>query len=327
MSTPIPIHDEPARLGLLVRQHALTAQLLGVDAVPRYRTESTGEAPVGDDALVPVLDRPTPVQARPAPIPPPIASPPPSPSLVPARSQPAEIAPAGGGTTRGEDTPRFSRPAREPGETERAYRARCLDALRARYESDAPHRQFVTAHSTIVFHDGDPCARLAFVGEAPGEEEDKTGIPFVGRAGQLLNKMIVAMGLTRESVYICNVLKTRPPGNATPTTREAQLCEPYLLEQLAIVAPEVIVTLGLPATKILLKTEESMARLRGKWSSLALPGGGTIPVIPTYHPAFLLRAYTDDNRAKVWADLQMALDKLGLKTPRTKLASGQNPQA
>jgi uracil-DNA glycosylase family 4 len=192
-------------------------------------------------------------------------------------------------------------PAIKP--TDRAQSQARLDALRARYEADAPHRQFVTAFNTIVFGDGDPCARLVFVGEAPGEEEDKTGKPFVGRAGQLLNKMIAAMGTTREEVYICNVLKTRPPNNATPSSFEANLCKPYLMEQLAILQPEVIVTLGLPATHTLLECTDSMARLRGKWATLRLANGLAVPVMPTYHPAFLLRSYNAENRGKVWADL------------------------
>jgi DNA polymerase len=158
-----------------------------------------------------------------------------------------------------------------------------------------------------------------FVGEAPGAEEDKTGRPFVGRAGQLLNKMITAMGLAREQVYIANVLKTRPPDNATPTNDEIRLCAPYLYQQIAIIRPEAIVSLGLPATKALLETMDSMSRLRGRWAAFHPPGCEThIPVMPTYHPAFLLRSYTDENRAKVWSDLRQVMDRLGLATDRAK---------
>lgn len=203
-----------------------------------------------------------------------------------------------------------------------------LDALRARYEADAPHQHFVTAHTNIVFGEGDPRARLMFVGEAPGETEDQTGRPFVGRAGQLLEKMIIAMGLTRELVYICNVLKTRPPNNATPTADEARLCAPYLIEQIRIVAPEVIVTLGLPATHLLLENTAPMREMRGVWwsfppgrsregsipvpSAMFDPDLPDIPVMPTYHPAYLLRSYTDENRRKVWSDLKQVMDRLGL---------------
>lgn len=191
-----------------------------------------------------------------------------------------------------------------------------LDALRARYEADAPHNSFVTSFHNIVFGEGDPCPRLVFVGEAPGEEEDLSGRPFVGKAGQLLERMIGAMGLRREEVYICNVLKTRPPNNRTPTTDEVAACKPYLLDQLAILEPEVIVTLGLCATQALLDTDQTMGKLRGRWMQVGDSAGRMIPVMPTYHPAFLLRAPTPDNRAKVWADLQLAMERLGLPLPR-----------
>ncbi len=203
-----------------------------------------------------------------------------------------------------------------------------LDAIRARYEGDAPHEQFSTEHTTVVFGEGDPCARLMFVGEAPGAEEDRLGRPFVGRSGQLLEKMIVAMGLSRDSVYIANVLKVRPPNNATPTVEEARVSSPYLYEQIRTIHPEAIVTLGRPAAQLLLETTEAMGALRGRWHELAIPDRallealppmpeglgepGSIPVMPTYHPAFLLRSYTAENRAKVWSDLQKVMEKLGL---------------
>jgi DNA polymerase len=130
--------------------------------------------------------------------------------------------------------------------------------------------------------------------------------------------MIVAMGLKREQVYIANVLKTRPPDNATPTGEEIRLCAPYLYDQIRIVHPEVIVTLGLPATRAILGTMDSMSRLRGRWTSFTPPGPGAkpIPVMPTYHPAFLLRSYTEENRAKVWSDLKQVMDRLSLTAPK-----------
>jgi DNA polymerase len=188
-----------------------------------------------------------------------------------------------------------------------------LDALRARYEHDAPHAPFISEFTSIVFGDGDPDAALMFVGEAPGADEDREGVPFVGRAGQLLNKMIAAMGLSRDRVYIANVLKVRPPNNATPTPDEIDASRPYLLEQIDIVAPHVIVALGLPAAKCLLGVNDSMASLRARFHPLHTPGGLHIPVMPTYHPAFLLRSYTPENRGKVWSDLQMVMDHLGLQ--------------
>ncbi|USO00420.1 MAG: uracil-DNA glycosylase [Phycisphaeraceae bacterium] len=195
-----------------------------------------------------------------------------------------------------------------------------LEALREQYIADAPHQHFVTDHHSIVFGEGDPCARLMFIGEAPGAEEDRTGRPFVGPAGQLLDKMIAAMGLGREDVYIANVLKTRPPNNATPTTEEARLCAPYLFEQIRIISPEAIVTLGRPASQLLLGTTESMGRLRGHWAQFPPPeplaevaGFDPIPVMPTYHPAYVLRQYTADTRQRVWSDLQQVMELLGLK--------------
>lgn len=222
-------------------------------------------------------------------------------------------------------------PQRDRGD--RAKATKLLEELRAKYEADAPHQHFVTDHHTIVFGEGDPCARLMFIGEAPGAEEDKTGRPFIGKAGQLLDKMIVAMGLRRDEVYICNVLKTRPPGNATPTGREAELCKPYLIDQVRIVNPEAIVTLGLPASKTVLETDATMGSLRGKFAKVAFAaekgilksaqalhaGGIEIPVMPTYHPAYLLRDYTPENRKKVWSDLLQVVKLLGL-TPKAPAA-------
>ena len=168
-----------------------------------------------------------------------------------------------------------------------------------------------------VFGEGDCCAELVFVGEAPGQEEDATGRPFVGRAGELLTKMIRAMGLRREDVFICNVIKCRPPDNRTPAPGEVEACRPYLLRQLEIIRPKVIVTLGNPAAKALLGTRVGITRLRGQWQGLPLIGDNLqgIAVMPTFHPAYLLRQYTKDNRAKVWSDLQKVMDCLGLAPP------------
>lgn len=193
-----------------------------------------------------------------------------------------------------------------------------LDALREQYIKDEPHASFITSFTNIVFGEGDPSADLMFIGEAPGEQEDKTGRPFVGRAGQLLEKMIIAMGLSRSQVYIANVLKTRPPNNATPTREESLLCAPYLCEQIRIINPKIIVTLGLPATHLLLDSTSPMRSMRGSFHRFPAPGThfADLPemeLMPTYHPAYLLRSYTEDNRRKVWSDLQQVMDRLGLK--------------
>jgi uracil-DNA glycosylase family 4 len=156
----------------------------------------------------------------------------------------------------------------------------------------------------LVFGTGNPDARLVFVGEAPGEDEDLQGFPFVGRAGQLLTKIIEnGMKMRRADVYICNVLKCRPPGNRQPTATEMFKCIPYLERQLEIVRPKVICALGLTAAQALLSTDEPMGRLRGTWQSWR-----GIPVMVTYHPAYLLRAPAA--KAKTWADIQQVMAKL-----------------
>ena len=168
-----------------------------------------------------------------------------------------------------------------------------------------------------VFGQGDPSARLVFVGEAPGYEEDKHGKAFVGRAGQLLTKMIIAMGLTREDVFICNVLKCRPPNNRDPAADEVLACSPYLREQLTIIQPEVLVALGAPASKMLPNTTQGIGRLRGRFHEYYFSGttgvGPSIPLMPTYHPAYLLRS--PDQKRKAWDDLLMVMARLGLPQP------------
>ncbi len=148
-----------------------------------------------------------------------------------------------------------------------------------------------------VFSDGSPRARLVFVGEAPGRDEDLQGIPFVGAAGQLLTKMIGAMGLRREDVYICNVLKDRPPGNRTPLPEEIEACRPFLQAQLAIVQPKVICVLGAVAAKALLGPHAAISKVRGTVCDY-----DGIPLVPTFHPAYLLR--NPSAKRLAWADLQ-----------------------
>jgi DNA polymerase len=160
----------------------------------------------------------------------------------------------------------------------------------------------------IVFGVGNPKARLMFVGEAPGEDEDLQGEPFVGRAGQLLTKMIEAMGLRREDVYICNTVKCRPPNNRNPEPDELSTCEPFLKAQLAAVKPDAIVTLGKFAAQALLRDESPVSRLRGHWREYE-----GIPLMPTFHPAYLLRS--PGEKGKVWEDLKQVMKKLGLKAP------------
>jgi len=156
---------------------------------------------------------------------------------------------------------------------------------------------------TIVFGDGDPEARLLFVGEGPGEQEDRRGLPFVGRAGELLTQMIEkGLGISRSSVYICNIVKCRPPNNRTPLPDEVAACRPFLDAQIEAIGPKVIVALGKPAASLLLGQDVAITRVRGTWQQY-----GDIPVMPTLHPAYVLRQYTPENRRNVWEDLKAAL--------------------
>ncbi len=190
-----------------------------------------------------------------------------------------------------------------------------LEALRERHAAECPHCTRATGHINLVFGEGSPNADLVFVGEAPGETEDQTGRPFVGKAGQKLDEMIAAMKLLREQVYIANVLKSRPPNNRTPLQTEVDGCGPFLIEQLCILRPRVIVTLGGPATKLLLATDVGITRLRGTWGTWKAPAWTgldlSVPVMPTYHPAYLLRNYTAQTRGEVWADLQAVMARIG----------------
>ena len=160
----------------------------------------------------------------------------------------------------------------------------------------------------IVFGDGDANARLMFVGEGPGADEDASGVPFVGKAGQLLNNMIGAMGLKREDVYIANIVKCRPPANRVPEPAEANVCTQFLVRQMDVVQPEVVVALGATAAMYLLGVKQSLSSLRGRWHSCR---GAKLVV--TYHPAFLLR--DPRQKGEAWKDLQMVMAEMGLRAP------------
>lgn len=187
-------------------------------------------------------------------------------------------------------------------------RAAALQALREEI-GDCTRCTLAAGRHNLVFGDGDPNARLMFVGEGPGADEDAQGLPFVGRAGQLLNNMITAMGLRRDQVYIANIVKCRPPQNRVPEPVEANTCSPFLFRQIDIIRPEIIVALGATAATYLLGAKSPLSALRGRTHQAR---GSKL--IVTYHPAFLLR----DPRQKkeAWADLQIAMAELGLKAPK-----------
>ena len=179
-----------------------------------------------------------------------------------------------------------------------------LDGVRAEL-GDCRRCGLCEGRNTIVFGDGNPNADLLFIGEGPGEQEDRTGLPFVGRAGELLTQMIEkGMGIARSDVYICNIVKCRPPNNRTPLPPEVSACRPFLDGQIEAVAPKVIVTLGKPAASLLLDREIAITRVRGTWHEYR-----GIPLMPTLHPAYVLRQYTPENRRAVWQDLRAALER------------------
>lgn len=186
-----------------------------------------------------------------------------------------------------------------------------LEALRARLDDidgGAPQR-FAT---TTVFGDGAPGAKIMFVGEAPGAEEDRRGVPFVGPSGKLLERMLAAIGLARQDVYIANTLYWRPPGNRTPTPEERNACLPILMRQIELVGPKLIAPLGGPAAQSLLNQTIGITRLRGRWFDFETrpgeAGGLKLPALPTFHPAFLLRQPAQ--KRQVWQDLRAIRDRL-----------------
>jgi DNA polymerase len=177
---------------------------------------------------------------------------------------------------------------------------------------DCQRCKLAGGRTNIVFGAGDPHASLMFVGEAPGADEDRRGEPFVGAAGQLLDRMIEAMGWTRDTVYIANVLKCRPPGNRDPQPDEVAACEPFLARQIEVIAPRIIVTLGRAATGLLLHSTAPVSSLRGRFQDYR-----GIRVMPTFHPAFLLR--TPERKRDTWGDLRLViaeLERLGVAPPR-----------
>ncbi|MBE7183672.1 MAG: uracil-DNA glycosylase [Methylobacterium mesophilicum] len=205
-------------------------------------------------------------------------------------------------------TPAAPRPASRPSvpdegqaalAREQAARAGTLDELKAAMEEFNGCNLKFTAKN-IVFSDGNPAAELMLVGEAPGRDEDIEGLPFVGRSGQLLDRMLSAIGIDRGSAYVANVLPWRPPGNRTPTPQETEICRPFIERQIELAAPKVLVALGGSSAKVLLGVSEGILRLRGNWKIYTTPGGTDIPLMPTLHPAYLLR--TPAHKRLAWRD-------------------------
>ncbi len=223
---------------------------------------------------------------------------------TPPKSVPHASSPAGGGN----DAPPWI--PRRGGAAPKGVGSPALAAIREEI-GDCERCGLCARRANIVFGVGSPAARLMFVGEGPGADEDRQGEPFVGRAGQLLTKMIGAMGLKRSDVYIANVVKCRPPGNRDPAPDEVAKCRPFLDQQIAAVAPEAIVCLGKVAASTLLDRNVAITHERGKWTEYR-----GVPLLLTLHPAYLLRQ--QQAKAEAWADLQLVMKRLGLTRPGGK---------
>ena len=263
--------DEERRRQRQIRQLIETDRLLGVESVPVDRTR-TVEVQVHAGA-----------QRSAAPAPPPTHAAPRTPQAGAQRSA-APDSPAPKAAPSGDD----------------------LNTLREELTAWVQNNWPQDGWQNVVFGEGDPNAALMFIGEGPGADEDAQGRPFVGRAGQLLDKQITAMKLKREQVYIANIAKTRPPGNRVPTPDEAEQWLPWLERQIQIIQPKVIVTLGATSAKYLLGNAKfAITRERGKWREYL-----GIALMPTFHPAYVLRRYTPEVRRQVWNDLQKVMEKL-----------------
>ena len=191
---------------------------------------------------------------------------------------------------------------------ELAAKADSLDALRDHLENfDGCNLKFTAKN--LVFADGNPEGPLMVIGEAPGRDEDVEGLPFVGRSGQLLDRMLAAIGLDREQVYVANVIPWRPPGNRTPTPQETEICRPFIERQIELANPDIIVTLGGPASKVLLKATQGIMRQRGNWTDYTGPAGQKVAAMPTLHPAYLLR--NPAHKRLAWRDFLEVKARLG----------------
>jgi DNA polymerase len=240
-------------------------------------------------------------------------------------ARPAEASPASALRAPQRTTPPAAAPAPAPeaaivSAREAAATAPTLEALRALMENFDGCALKATA-TRLVFADGNPQARIMFVGEAPGREEDIEGLPFVGRSGKLLDLMLAAIGLNRRNAYIANVIPWRPPGNRTPTPQETQICLPFIRRQIELVNPDVLVTLGNPSTQTLLSTRDGIMKTRGRWFDYDI-GTRKIRALPTFHPAYLLRSPSYKRLA--WQDLRaiaVALGEAGRSATSTEPSS------
>jgi uracil-DNA glycosylase len=293
--------ESPEALGEIVeelRRHLLWQEESGGRALLVDAAKLAAERPASLRSLLP------PRPAAPAKAQPPVATPEPAPA--PAPTPRAEVPRAAGNGLLidvPQQAPRYPGPLPGVVDGERPT----LDEIR-RELGDCQRCKLCTGRKNIVFGVGNPRADLVFVGEGPGENEDLKGVPFVGAAGDLLTKMIQAMGFSRDEVYICNVVKCRPPGNRNPEPDEIAACEPFLRSQLLAIQPKVIVALGKFAAQTLLRDSTPITRLRGQWREYQ-----GVKLMPTFHPAYLLRSPAE--KRKAWEDLQQVMKIFGKQGP------------
>lgn len=280
--------EELAGVAASLRAYLEWQQDTGAMGIPRKaRTAPNATARANADVQAPPASPPPPAFAL---APPPAPAPAPAPPPAPAPTLAPPPAPA---------------PARSPAPPPRSLPVIAAEA------STCTKCSLSETRTNVVFARGNPEAKLVFIGEAPGADEDAQGLPFVGRAGQLLDKMIQAMGLDpAKDVYVCNIVKCRPPDNRTPTQAEIETCIPYLHEQLAAIDPKVIVAMGNTAVGSLLGTKLGITKVRGQWKLYR----GKFAVMPTYHPSYLIRPSAQQIEAKkqAWEDLQAVMKELGL---------------
>lgn len=312
--TPAELEAEIARLARALQGALDVARLGGLDALPRpiftpaplqpgSQDPPRPSAAVADPESRPGLDRPPAPAAEPRPAPPRAVASPPGPGPGPAPA-PA-VARAGLPIVR-------DRSALDAVLASSAPAAERLEQLRAEVIGDCRDCKLHRGRHKLVFGAGNPRAQLVFVGEGPGADEDRQGVPFVGKAGQLLTKMVEAMGFTREQVYICNVVKCRPPNNRDPDPDEVEACMDFLEAQLAIIRPRIVVSLGRHAAQTLLRTRTPITKLRGTWQT-CMVRGESVDVMPTYHPSFLLREENDPKKLRkheTWSDLKQVMQRL-----------------
>lgn len=294
-----------AQLAALTRQARAWVEWLADSGVQALPSGSNPEALLAElDAPAPPRPRAARQRSRPAAPPQSTASrrqPAVSQARPPQPAAPPAVQPAAASAIQ----PLFERPATPEARHQRL-------AVLAQEVASCTKCRLHESRNNVAFSRGTAETELVFVGEGPGYHEDKQGLPFVGNSGKLLDQMIAAMGYQRDDVYICNIVKCRPPENRKPTSDEMRACLPYLQEQLAIVAPKAIVTLGATGAQGLLNTTMNVTRMRGRWKLYR----GRTPLMPTFHPAYLLRQA--EKKREVWTDLKQVMKRLGKKPPAKK---------